>query len=57
MKNGYIHFAIPHNATPDSAAAAPAHVAGKFGGLAHTTELVSSEDYGHLYRMERADLT
>ena len=50
----YIHFAIAPRTPLPHREVARELVAERFRGIAETTELVSVENYGRLYRMERA---
>jgi hypothetical protein len=51
----YIYFAIAHDTPLSVREGARARVADRFGGIPWTTELVSVEDYGRLYRMREID--
>ena len=47
------HFAIPRNASRESRAAAPFHIAAEFG-VSGQIQHVRSEGWFHLYRIVRA---
>lgn len=49
----HILFAIPYDAPRERREVARHVVAGRFDGIAVTTQLVGERDYGRLYRMDR----